>query len=291
VNLYTRCPHCDTVFRVTTRDLQASGGRVRCGHCQSVFDAFATLTAQEPATDQAAFAVHEAELVAVPHTAEQSAGSDDRAAQDAAETAADRLESGAASRAADARATTGPVVPPGDDDPAASMYEWEFRLPPARPRTGLWTTLALLMLLAAAAQAAVGFRSEILVTYPQTRALYERACGWMGCEVGLPRLAERIHIETSDLQFVDPGRPNEIELSVLVRNRASVAMEYPAFELTLTNAQEQVVARRVFLPREYLDEPERIPQGLPPRAELPVRLSLDTGNVRAAGYRVYFFYP
>jgi hypothetical protein len=78
---------------------------------------------------------------------------------------------------------------------------------------------------------------------------------------------------------------------VLVRNRASVAMEYPAFELTLTNAQEQVVARRVFLPREYLEEPERIPQGLPPRAELPVRLSLDTGNVRAAGYRVYFFYP
>ncbi|HUF19761.1 MAG TPA: zinc-ribbon and DUF3426 domain-containing protein [Burkholderiales bacterium] len=287
MNLYTRCPHCDTVFRVTTRDLQASSGRVRCGHCQSVFDAFATLTAQEPATDQAASGIHQAELVAALHTAEQFGGSDDRVAQ----SAADRLESGAASRAADARATAGPVVPPGDDDPAASLYEWEFRLPPARPRTGLWATLALLMLLAAAAQAAVGFRSEILVTYPQTRALYERACSWMGCQVGLPRLAERIHIETSDLQFVDPGRPNEIELSVLVRNRASVAMDYPAFELTLTNAQEQVVARRVFLPREYLDEPERMPQGLPPRAELPVRLSLDTGNVRAAGYRVYFFYP
>ncbi len=48
MDLYTRCGNCDTTFRVTTRQLQASGGRVRCGHCQQIFDAFATLTAQEP---------------------------------------------------------------------------------------------------------------------------------------------------------------------------------------------------------------------------------------------------
>src|SRR3981081_2679027 len=48
MNLYTRCLHCGTTFRVTTQQLQASSGQVRCGQCKQVFDAFATLTAQEP---------------------------------------------------------------------------------------------------------------------------------------------------------------------------------------------------------------------------------------------------
>ena len=48
MDLFTRCPQCDTAFRVTTQQLQASGGQVRCGHCEAIFDAFATLTAQEP---------------------------------------------------------------------------------------------------------------------------------------------------------------------------------------------------------------------------------------------------
>jgi hypothetical protein len=146
------------------------------------------------------------------------------------------------------------------------------------------------MLVVAGLQGAVGFRGEIMAKYPQTRALYEGACIRLGCEIGLPRLAERIHIEASDLQFIDPARPGEIELSVLVRNRAPVAVEYPAFELTLTNAQEQVVARRVFLPDEYLDDPERIARGFAASADLSIRLSLDTGSVRAAGYRLYLFY-
>src|SRR3977135_1598423 len=48
MDLYTRCDNWATTVRVTTQQLQASGGQVRCGHCQKIFDAFATLTAQEP---------------------------------------------------------------------------------------------------------------------------------------------------------------------------------------------------------------------------------------------------
>ena len=291
MNLYTRCPHCDTVFRVTTRDLQASSGRVRCGHCQTVFDAFATLTAQEPVTDQAAPVIDDAELVAAPQSGKETSMPERETLRDRRQTGPSATATATLSGTARPDGTISPVTRSGENDPAESLYEWEFRLPPPRPRTGMWATLALLMLLAAAVQTGIGFRSEILASYPQTRVIYERACNWLGCEVGLPRLADRIHIDASDLQFVDPARPNQIELSVLIRNRAPVAVEYPAFELTLTNAREQVVARRVFMPREYLEQPERIPQGLPARAELPVRLSLDTGDVRAAGYRVYFFYP
>jgi predicted Zn finger-like uncharacterized protein len=37
--LATRCPHCDTVFKLDPHLLAPHDGRVRCGHCQEVFDA------------------------------------------------------------------------------------------------------------------------------------------------------------------------------------------------------------------------------------------------------------
>ncbi|MFC4260633.1 DUF3426 domain-containing protein [Marinobacter lacisalsi] len=38
-SLLTRCPHCDTRFRVTDEQLSVANGKVRCGHCMEVFDA------------------------------------------------------------------------------------------------------------------------------------------------------------------------------------------------------------------------------------------------------------
>jgi len=45
----TRCPACDTVFRVTSEQLRLKAGKVRCGHCQGVFNAFDQLLSDRPA--------------------------------------------------------------------------------------------------------------------------------------------------------------------------------------------------------------------------------------------------
>ena len=39
----TRCPDCQTIFRVTPEQLKARAGKVRCGHCQGVFNALDSL--------------------------------------------------------------------------------------------------------------------------------------------------------------------------------------------------------------------------------------------------------
>lgn len=44
----TQCPHCRTVFRIAPEQLQAAGGRVRCGHCRAVFDARQRLQKELP---------------------------------------------------------------------------------------------------------------------------------------------------------------------------------------------------------------------------------------------------
>ncbi len=37
--LYTRCPECETTFRITEHALQQAHGQVRCGRCSHIFDA------------------------------------------------------------------------------------------------------------------------------------------------------------------------------------------------------------------------------------------------------------
>lgn len=257
MDLFTCCPKCQTTFRVTTQQLQSSGGQVRCGFCTQVFDAFATLTAQEPRQEAVA-----APVVAGPSPA-------------AAQTPA---------------ATAGLAPPSPRVDPAASLYEWEFRMPATPKRTGMWLALSVLLLVVLAGQAAYVFRTDLSVALPQTRKLYDKTCALIGCSMASAALSSFLHIEASDLKAVDAGVPNEIELTVSIRNRAPVEVAHPAFELTLTDAQDQAIARRVFVPRDYL------PGGaagtlIKPGAELPVHLFLNTGELRAAGYRLYLFYP
>ena len=131
-------------------------------------------------------------------------------------------------------------------------------------------SLSFLLLIGALGQAGYIFRTELMVRFPQLRSAYELACKRLVCEIDLPRLADQLNIDASDLQFVDPRRPNLVQLTALVRNRARVPVEYPAFELTLTNAQQQVVARRVFLPADYLQDATQIEVGLGGRQELAV---------------------
>ena len=41
--LATRCPFCETVFRLQPEQLTLRRGLVRCGHCKEVFDASSSL--------------------------------------------------------------------------------------------------------------------------------------------------------------------------------------------------------------------------------------------------------
>jgi predicted Zn finger-like uncharacterized protein len=261
MDLFTRCPGCQTVFRVTTRQLQSSGGQVRCGQCQCVFDAFATLTARDPQI--------ESENVEVP------------------DVSGPQVESSSAS--AQSIATPGVKPSVAAPEPVASDYDWEFRIPEPPRHTAAWIGLALILLLGLVVQSAYAFRTDVMIFLPQSRDYFMRFCDYLGCEGGSPKLASALHIDASDLNAVDPARPNEIQLLLSVRNRAAFDLAYPAFELTLTNASEQPIARRVFLPSDYLASATPS-TGIKAGGDLGVQLYLDTGTLRATGYRVYLFY-
>ena len=176
-----------------------------------------------------------------------------------------------------------PEAPPADHSfapPAIALPEarWPFR------------TAILLLSLTLVGQLVFFFRGEIAAAAPSLRPLMGGISQVAGTTLPLPANIEKVSIEAADLQ-ADPKRADALLLQATLRNRAGYAQRYPLLELTLTDADDQAIARRVFPPDEYLPPDIPTSQAFGEGSERPIRLWLSTGRISAAGYRLYVFYP
>jgi hypothetical protein len=108
--------------------------------------------------------------------------------------------------------------------------------------------------------------------------------------VPLPQKIDLIAIDSSELES-DPDQSNLITLHVLIHNRAPYAQAHPSLELTLTDMQDRVIARRAFSPADYLKAGEDAKLGVPANRDLDIKLRMDTVDLKPSGYRLFLFYP
>jgi predicted Zn finger-like uncharacterized protein len=324
----TRCPDCQTTFRVTPDQLKARAGKVRCGQCQRVFNALDSLlddgeSAAPPAAAPIPVAPAASEVPAPPRVRDEplapAHAPGDKGAEahplasptlpppDALEDwprAADDEESPpdeAALTASEAdtqeRGKAAGLILPRATNEIPGYSKWnegpvaETALLPVE-KTARWpfVVAAVLLTLALAGQAAFRFRSEIAVTTPALRPALEALSHAFDTDVPLPRHVELVSIEASDLQS-DPARGNLLVLNATLRNRAGYGLAYPSLELSLTDTQDVAIVRRVFTPTEYLPAGTRADQPFAAKSDLAVRLWIEVLDVSAAGYRLYVFYP
>jgi hypothetical protein len=158
----------------------------------------------------------------------------------------------------------------------------------------LWRILTiaacLLLLLALAGQAAYIFRNLIAARYPQTKQPLMQACAMLGCKIEFPTQIEALSIESGELQAL-PHNKNIFSFTTLLRNRSATVQSWPSFELSLTDANEKTLARRVFGPRDYLTAAGDLGKGFAPNSEQAVKLYFELNQLKASGYHVYLFYP
>lgn len=283
--MLTRCPACDTTFRITPEQLKTRQGKVRCGECQHVFNALETL-------------VEEATVVVLPTPVEAEA-----------ETAVSPASTFAFDPEPAPEPESEPEPPPAPDpEPPPMVPDIPAPVapdpPPLEPllhesadtevRQRRWPLAVGLAfaLLALALQAIIHFRVELAVISPEMRPALETICEINGCTVGLPSTVELMTIETSDLQPV-PEQKGALILTATLRNRAPFAQTYPHLELTLTDSHNQTLSRRVLAPKDYLPTGtvrDNIARGLP-SGEFSITLNIDSGELGASGYRLYLFYP
>lgn len=151
-------------------------------------------------------------------------------------------------------------------------------------------TASVVLLISLLAQSAYVFRNQIAAWFPQTEPLLADACAYLGCQVGLPAQIDNVSIESSELQSLT-ANSGTFSLTVLLRNHSATDQAWPHIELTLNDAEEKAIARRVFVPREYLPTALNVKQGFGARSEQPVKLFFELSQLKASGYRVYLFYP
>ena len=325
----TRCPNCQTIFRVTPEQLKARAGKVRCGQCQHVFNALDSLldeavAARSPAPQRPSPIAP----APAPQPAQPTEVADDRAAvaRPAAPLLADDSPSAleptfsepafsepelvepdlsepmlvdpplSEAAAQELGKATGLIMPretteiPGYSKWSEGVMAAPVAHAPEKAARWPFTLAALLLALALAGQLVFRFRSEIAVTLPSLRPALELLCRALDADIPLPRHVELVSIETSDLQ-TDPARGNLLVLNATLRNRANYGQAYPSLELSLTDTQDAAIARRVFAPAEYL--PAKIPAGQPfaANSDIGVHLWIEAREISAAGYRLYVFFP
>jgi predicted Zn finger-like uncharacterized protein len=138
-------------------------------------------------------------------------------------------------------------------------------------------------------QSAYLFRDTIVARLPQLKPALAGMCAIAGCELRLPAQIDAVSLDSSELQTVASDK-NVFALSFLLRNRSDTAQSWPNIELTLNDSNEKPIARRVFVPRDYLgSQPESA--GLPGKTEQSFKMHFELAEIKAAGYRVYLFYP
>lgn len=308
--LFTRCPNCETTFRITDETLKKAHGQVRCGRCASVFNAYAEL--HDPAAKS--FDTPSANLMRrlepslpplTPHDAAPAAGAvttpnPEDAEQVVPEPIAEIL--GARSfQEVVAEAELAAVEGSDDTDPdTAATAEHEVisandidrvladdvtTLPPTaqvwpplgseRPlQDRRWTTAAALAMLVLGAQVLHHFSADV-AGHPTFGPWIQGTYALFGSEL-TPNWDVR---QYEILDWVATAEPNargvgSLKITARIQNRGPLQQPYPAVELKLKDRWEEAVASRMFSPAEYLpsDAPRDrlMSPGETARAELEV---------------------
>jgi predicted Zn finger-like uncharacterized protein len=228
MRLITRCPQCETTFRVIPDQLKLAQGWVSCGRCTRVFEA-----------NQHLF-----EVPAPPPQPEVPA----------------------------ARPAQGP------DDTLAKRTA-------AKTSWGGWmlgSGLALLLALQWGFQA----RHVLAAQFPELRQPLQALCDMLHCEVAWPLDLQAVSLVSSSFEQRAEDR---YRLTLQWRNLNSYPVATPSVELSLTDAQDQPVVRKVLTPDSL-----NLPAFITPGGLKSMAFDLDGASAEfqsVVGYRVVLFYP
>ena len=175
---------------------------------------------------------------------------------------------------------------------------------------GFLLGLSAVLALAVAVQWVLQQKDSLAALEPRLYPALQALCAQLGCQIQPPRRVESLVIDSSTFTKI---ASDAYRLSFVLKNTSNLPVEMPALELTLTDAQDQAVVRRVVLPAQF----GAVSRILEARSEMSGVVSLwvagESGRSgtspsaapstsfpasvasgaawRVAGYRVLAFYP
>lgn len=240
--MYSQCPECLTIFKLSGAELGAALGSVRCGHCSAVFDALRTLAEQLPPEPIGNLESHPTQVsppqlgspVFRPNPGQNSLLFE---AEDRPRAGTDRLLT-----------------------PAFTRRRRRAR----SERNGRWIAGSLVLMLTLGAQVAWAER-ERWIDDARARAWLDPVCEKLHCALPPRHDANLLELISRDIR-PHPSVPGALIISATVRNDANFPQAFPVVEITLSDLDETRIAMRRFQPRDYVNDARAIAGGLAPGA-------------------------
>lgn len=304
--MFTQCPACKTVFAVTAEQLDAAGGRVRCGACRVPFDALLFLVRQLPDAKTLARGPEDRLDAALARLAAELTDAAPEGTLAAVETGgpgpARRTPAPPPAGAETPRAggrTTGPERAPLEAPPCPGEVPEALArdLALLRPRRSPWyvrlaQSAAVLVLLVLLAFQLAWLRPEAVLAWApflqpwlqRAAPALEAASASLGWARPVPRDTGRIRVTERDIRE-HPHRPGALLFNATLLNEAGFEQPPPRVQLTLFDVNGRVLARRAFGPAEYLDPADAV-AALAPGAALQLRLEMVAPSAPAVSYQL-----
>ena len=295
--LATRCPHCQTRFRVTPPQLELREGMVRCGACRESFNGREHLlhgAEDMPPEELLSTEDLDGRMTLVDFgslRANQNQPTPPSTMQDeldALSKAISDLQSKPWSAPEETELST--ESPPMMATPTPSFVE-EARKREQSANTWKWVLWLGIpfLLIALLFQLSYFYRAEIAVRSPEAGRYLRALCSRVGCQVRLPEHIDLISLESSQLQPVT-DHPGQFTLTALIRNQADTVQAWPSLELQLKTDVGQILVRKVFTPLNYLN-PSEVKKGFAAHAEQEIQISFELSSESPGGFSVILFYP
>ncbi len=303
--LITTCPHCETRFKVTTEQLLLRNGTVRCGACRQVFDGGARLVSDEAADLLLnPIAAQESELIIAASESMPATSKTEPNMQDELETLSKAISDWQVQPRKDlpkfdplldeVEVDSPPLVSnPTISKPANEPTFVQEAKQKAR-RSRLWKTVIWvgipLLLISLALQLLIHFRNEIVAQAPESDPAMRIACAYLGCTINLPAQIKQLSLQSSQLRAI-PDQVNQFELIALLRNQSPSPQAWPSLELQLKDEIGDIITRKVFLPQNFLTQPNLVKQGITAQSEHEIRLVFELTGPAPTDFQLTMFYP
>lgn len=128
------------------------------------------------------------------------------------------------------------------------------------------------------------FRDTVAAQWPAARPALAAWCRAADCGLEALRRIDEVAVENTALTRAIGL--DAFVLSVTLKSRSNLTLALPSIDLSLTDGNGRLVARRVLAPRDF-----GASNVIQPGAEAALQLMLNVGSARVAGYTVEIFYP
>lgn len=264
--MYTQCPSCQTVFRISAAQLQMAHGKVRCSHCHEIFNALEHL--KEDANKKAGKAAKTATNDTISPQREQKSTN-----------------------------ATQPELSPEEIQERHAFLENILELDEVvelpgskislgqRLKTNItWILGILLLILLLFIQYSYFLRIE-LSQDKDWRPWLSALCQLANCTVPPQRNIKAIHITNRDIRQ-HPRTDNALLINVTMKNDASFTQPFPNMLMRMTGTNGVIVAKRLFRPQEYLGKQSAVVTSMKPNGLVHFVLEIVDPGSDATGFQL-----